>query len=166
MRMALRFRDYTTYLAQFEQAIWVKCPRCDRPVLSRCLDQYLTWRIACSHCSYTKTATRLATQKPMPWWKGNWWTEHRKYNGAIDPIFGLPLWLQVPCCGEVLWAYNEAHLDFLEAYVSATLRERQGKKGYHHGIAIRLPRWMKLAHHRTPVLKGIQHLRETLHPDQ
>lgn len=98
----------------------------------------------------------------MPWWAGDWWTEYRNHNGAVDPLFGLPLWLQAPCCGHVLWAYNEPHLDFLEAYVRATLRERQGSKGNHHGIAIRLPRWMKLAHHRTPILKEIQSLRDKL----
>lgn len=160
--MEFRFRDYTTYLSQFEQAIWVLCPRCNRPVLSRCLDQHLTWRIACPHCSYIKTASRNVKQKPMPWWTDNWWTEYRKHNGAVDPLFGLPLWLQVPCCGHILWAYNEAHLDFLETYVRATLRERQGSKGNHHGIAVRLPRWMKIAHHRTPILKDLQHLRTQL----
>lgn len=158
-----RFRDYTTSLDQFEEAIWVKCPRCDRPVLSRCLDQKLTWRIACPHCSYIKTASRIAKyKKPMPWWTDGWWTEHRKYGGAVDPTFGLPLWLQVPCCGEVLWAYNEAHLDFLEAYISATIRERQEGKGNHHGIAVRLPRWMKLARHRNSIIKEIQKLRDKL----
>jgi DNA-directed RNA polymerase subunit RPC12/RpoP len=158
-----RFRDYTTYLAEFENEIWVRCPRCDRPVRSRRLDDRLTWRIACPHCSYTHTASRLAQhQKPMPWWTGNWWTEYRNHRGAVDPLFGLPLWLQVPCCGEVLWAYNEAHLEFLETYVRATIRERQGGKGNHHGMATRLPRWMKLAKHRAPILKQIQHLRDRL----
>lgn len=161
--MGLRFRAYKTCLSEFEQAIWVKCPRCDRPVLSRCLDQRLTWRIACPHCSYCRTASRVGKlQKPMPWWTGNWWTEYRRYDGAVDPLFGLPLWLQAPCCGQVLWAYNEAHLDFLETYIRATLRERQGKKGDHHGIAIRLPQWMKQASHRDPLLKAIQALREQL----
>lgn len=165
--MISRFRDYQTCLSEFEYAVWVRCPHCDRPVLSRCLDERITWRIACPHCSYTRTASRLAKQqKPMPWWIGTWWTEYQIYDGAVDPLFGLPLWLQVPCCSQVLWVYNEAHLDFLEAYIGATLRERQGSKGNHHSIAVRLPRWMKLAHHRTPILKAIQQLRQTLHKAQ
>lgn len=161
--MRFRFRDYTTYLSQFEQEIWVVCPRCKGPVLSHCLQQNLTWRIACSHCSYIRTASRSSKQQPMPWWTNNWWTEYRKYNGAVDPIFGLPLWLQVPCCGHILWAYNEPHLNFLETYVRAELRERQGTKGNHHGIAVRLPRWMKLSQHRIPILKEIQYLRNKLY---
>ncbi|MEP1060177.1 MULTISPECIES: hypothetical protein [Cyanophyceae] len=162
-----RFRDYITCLAEFEDAIWVLCPRCDRPVLSRCRDERLTWRIACPHCSYTRTASRAsAQQKPMPWWTGTWWTEYRKYNSAVDPLFGLPLWLQVPCCGEVLWVYNEAHLHWLETYISATIRERQGSKGNHHSLAVRLPRWMKLASHRTQSLKQLQFLRHKLREGQ
>lgn len=160
--MDLRFRNYTTALSDFEQAVWVQCPRCNGPVLSRCMDERLTWRIACPDCSYIKTASRSAKQKPMPWWTDGWWAEYRKHGGAVDPVFGLPLWLQVPCCGHVLWAYNGPHLRFLEAYVQTNIRERQGRKGNHHGIAVRLPRWMKLAHNRSSILKEIGYLRARL----
>lgn len=158
----MRFRDYTTHLSEFEQEVWVLCPRCQAPTLSRCLEPNSTWRIACPHCSYTRTASRRGRERSQPWWSGTWWTEYRKYNGAVDPLFGLPLWLQVPCCGQVLWAYNTAHLNFLTAYIEATLRERQGSKGSHHSIAVRLPRWMKLARNREPLLKGIRQLQEKL----
>lgn len=162
--MDTRFRDYTTVLAAFEQEVWVQCPQCQRVARSRCLDQNLTWRLTCLHCAYTHTASRRAKQqRPMPWWTQSWWGERQKYGGAVDPLFGLPLWLQTPCCGYVLWAYNEAHLDWLAQYIGATLRERQGSKGNHHAIAVRLPRWMKLAKHRDMLLKGIQHLKDKSH---
>ena len=53
-------------------------------------------------------------------------------GGPVDWYFHLPLWLQAPCCGETLWAYNAAHLDFLfENYVRATLREHsRGEHGW------------------------------------
>src|SRR5205807_7568551 len=47
-------------------------------------------------------------------------------GGPNDPFFDLPLWLQTPCCGHLLWAFNDRHLDALEAYVGASLRERTG----------------------------------------
>ncbi|MEW9532434.1 hypothetical protein AB0B72_28180, partial [Microbispora sp. NPDC049125] len=47
-----------------------------------------------------------------------------RYRSAQDPFFGLHLWLQTPCCGNVLWAYNIRHLDLLEGYIGADLRER------------------------------------------
>lgn len=95
----------------------------------------------------------------MPWWKNGWWGECKRYGGAVDPLFGLPLWLQTPCCGQVLWAYNLAHLNLLAQYIQATLRERQERKGNHHAIAVRLPRWIKLAKNRDTLLKGVQQLK-------
>jgi hypothetical protein len=71
--------------------------------------------------------------------------------------FGLPLWLMTECCGgEVLWARNEVHLDYLEAYVAASLRDRSG------GLSMKLPTWMKRASNRDEVLRAITRLRATL----
>lgn len=79
-----------------------------------------------------------------------------------DPRFGVRLWLQSQCCGgHLLWANNLAHLDYLQAYVGATLRERP--KG-HARLSWYLPAWMKQAKHREAVLQTLVHLRATL-PD-
>ncbi len=129
-----RFRDYTTCLSEFEQVVLIQCPQCDtifngqrhRCARSIYIQDKFIWQIACIHCGYSKTADGKIKQ----------------YGTAIDSIFRLPLWLQIPCCSEVLWAYNTAHLEFLEWYVQATLRERQGDRGYHRSIAVRLPRWI------------------------
>ena len=144
--MNARFRDYTTPISEFEQTVLIQCPHCDRCARSTYIRDKSLWQIACIHCGYSKTADGK--------------TKH--YSIAIDPIFGLPLWLQTPCCGDMLWAYNAAHLEFLEHYVQATLRERQGSLGNHHSIAVRLPRWMKLAKHRDSILKDIQCLKERI----
>lgn len=74
-----------------------------------------------------------------------------------DPLFGCRLWLQTPCKGETLWAYNEAHLLDLHAYVGARLRERVGMS-----MAARLPRWMSAAKNRTAVLRGLDRLAKRL----
>ncbi len=50
----------------------------------------------------------------------------------------------------------------LEQYVQSTLRESQGNRWQHLSMAVRLPRWMKLASHRKSILKGIQHLKDRL----
>lgn len=78
--MSSRFRDYQTCLVEFEQDILVKCPQCDSCTKIASIDDGSTWRIACFHCSYTKTTSGAIKQ----------------YGAAIDPLFGLPLWLQVP----------------------------------------------------------------------
>ena len=57
-------------------------------------------------------------------WQNNYKAQRNSSCGILDHFFGLPLWLQTSCCGQVLWAYNEAHLNFLESYVQSRLRER------------------------------------------
>ena len=81
---------------------------------------------------------------------------------SVDWYFRLPLWLQVPCCGEVLWAYNERHLIFLEEYVGSFLRERHPNKN--RSLASRLPSWMKEAQNRDAVLKCVGKLKQKIPP--
>jgi hypothetical protein len=56
------------------------------------------------------------------------WNGEQILTGSnVDWYFRLPLWLQISCCGETLWAYNLKHLEIIEQYVSAKLRERKKK---------------------------------------
>jgi hypothetical protein len=95
------------------------------------------------------------------------WVAQRKGGGLVgvavggpnDPFFGRPLWLQTPCCGHVLWGYDGRHLDALQGYVAADLRERTGPI---MGMLDRLPAWIKKAGHRTEVLRAIDRLRDLL----
>ncbi|WNO72196.1 hypothetical protein [Streptomyces sp. AM8-1-1] len=84
-------------------------------------------------------------------------------GGPDEPFFGQPLWLRTPCRGKVLWAYNEHHIDALEHYLAAGLRERDGHP--HMSMLTRLPAWMKAAGHRDDVLRGLSRMRELLHAD-
>jgi hypothetical protein len=77
---------------------------------------------------------------------------------ATDFYFHLPLWLQTTCCNENLWALNPRHLDYLESYVSAELREGHG----HGTMASKLPRWVMSAKNREEVLRCISKLREMI----
>ena len=86
--------------------------------------------------------------------------ERAECREPVDPYFGLALWLQVSCCGEVLWAVNEAHLTFLANYVGARLRAR--KPNINRSTVSRLPTWLKRAKNRVAVLGCIEHLRRTL----
>jgi hypothetical protein len=79
-------------------------------------------------------------------------------GGSSEPFFGRPLWLQTPCCGHGLWAYNSRHLDVLEDFVSARLRERTGESPTMAMIP-RLPAWMKKAQHRAEVTAAVGRLR-------
>jgi hypothetical protein len=68
-----------------------------------------------------------------------------------DWYFHLPLWLLTPCCGEVLWAFNPAHLDFIEESVQAEIRDSWGNER----LASRLPEWIKRRANREDVLRCV-----------
>ncbi len=80
---------------------------------------------------------------------------------AIDSDFGLPLFLQTPCRFGKIWAYNQDHLTELQAYVSATLRERTSSAGNSSMIS-RLPDWIKSAKNRAMISKKLAKLQVEL----
>jgi hypothetical protein len=132
----------------------VVCPQCSGPAMSRQLDTELRpgWfaprRLTCLKCSYAKD------------WAGRQIARH--WRDARDDYFELPLWLQTPCCAEVLWAYSERYLAFLEDFVGAQLRERVRDEKYgwsNSALASRLPAWMTSAKNRDEVLKCLARLR-------
>jgi hypothetical protein len=49
------------------------------------------------------------------------------------------------------WAFNPAHLDFIEECVSVEIRESRGNET----LASRLPGWMKSGHNREEVLRCV-----------
>jgi hypothetical protein len=153
-----RFQDRGQKLYHFTYLFLVRCPRCDKcaevvlkdkdPAIQEgtatARDAYLfaPRRLVCNHCGYVRD------------WEGNKVVS----NDSNDWYFRQPLWLQVSCCGELLWALNEDHLGFLEELIGAHLRET-----YPRGtLANRLPAWMMSAKNREDVLKCIRKLRATL----
>jgi hypothetical protein len=73
------------------------------------------------------------------------------------------LWLRSECCGDhVIWAHNLEHLDYLERYVGAGLRERNPTTWKSAGLSWRLPGWMKEAGNRDELLRHFQRLRASL----
>jgi hypothetical protein len=157
-----RFRDHDRPLAAYSDLIYVVCPNCEgrgvivpRPGLPELRYyselQFRPRRLICSGCGTTTD-----------------WTAQRRNNALVgvalggpdDPFFGLPLWLQTPCCGELLWAYNERHLDALEAYIAAQLRERSTYPSM--GMFGKLPAWIKAGRHRPQLLRAVGYLRTQL----
>ncbi len=70
-------------------------------------------------------------------------------------------WLAEECCGgNVLWALNERHLDYLERFVGSRSRDRDfPSPPGNRGLAYKLPKWMQLAHNRDELLRTISHMR-------
>ena len=84
----------------------------------------------------------------------------------VDPWLQCELWLSAPFRGEILWAYNAAHLAFLREYVAAVLRERSPDKDptqvKNASVASTLPAWIKAAGNREALLVLIDELARTL----
>lgn len=158
--MSERFVDSGETVHAFTDETLVACPRCAGCAVSRQLDPLAArgWftprRLTCTHCGYTDC------------WESR--SIARGWYHARDDYFELPLWLQTSCCGETLWAYNEQHLEFIEAFVGAKVRVRSpgaAADGWsNRSLASRLPGWLKSARNRDAVLKATGRLRSKLPP--
>ncbi|HRD29048.1 MAG TPA: hypothetical protein PLO65_12175, partial [Caulobacter sp.] len=79
----------------------------------------------------------------------------------IDPFMGLPPRLKAVTRHGELVAWNEAHLDYLERYLSGRLRIETVQPGGVRNASVisRLPAWAKAAGNRAEVLRAIARLR-------
>lgn len=76
--------------------------------------------LSCPHCGVTRTFEPRNEPYKIKY----------KSSGIVsDPLFNLPLWLQVEVKDNLFWAYNRRHLQDIKTYVQAKLRERQSE-GY------------------------------------
>ena len=156
--MQPRFEDSGQGIHAFMDDTLIVCPKCSSCAVSRRMQQgtrsedwFAPRRLTCTRCSFTRD-----------------WAEReiaRGWDRAEDDYFGLPLWLQTRCCGELLWAINEQHLAALEAFVGARLRERRHDEvaGWsNRSLPSRLPAWIKSGKNRDEVLQGLARLRARL----
>lgn len=150
-----RFEDPGASVYDFMDEILVVCPRCHGcartfRIDSNSQDGFAPRRLVCAHCGYSKDWEKRTIAR-------QWHGEPR------DDYFGLPLWLQLPCAGETLWAYNRDHLKFIESFVGAQHRERarDEKSGWkNRSLASRLPKWIQSAKNRAEILQTIVKLKE------
>jgi hypothetical protein len=154
----------------FAQRALVRCPVCDglATVLrsERLPRTPGVVRATCLHCGYHRERSTTGDGRPRD--------RPAPVPGMVcEQVHGLALWLQTPCCGHTLWAFNEEHLGFVRDFVAADLRERALRPGWdgelriekHHGnLPATLPTWIKLAKHRREVLAAADGLAATLPP--
>ena len=127
-----RFRDVSVGYFFWGQPVLVVCPSCSEcalsiplsrlwdgqvpPFTTETFEAHQEWlrltrarRVACGSCAYSRETRSRTVVDP---------------SAALDPHFGLPLWLVTPCVGETMWAWNEEHLHVLTGYIGAKHRER------------------------------------------
>lgn len=137
--MKEHFKDSGERLSDFEYYRIIECPSCQKPV------DFFNLQITCIQCGYNKQFEKEDSRFP-----------YFILNGSV-PIID---YLQIPCCGEELWAYNLEHLIFIEDYVTANIRSR--KPNINKSLISRLPQWIKSAKNREQIVKAIQSLKQKL----
>jgi hypothetical protein len=144
-----RFQDDSQGLWTFtDQDILVVCPNCDAPAIVRIIAQDERHQarsdreLACDHCLLRRLSGSVLLLR----------------GGLRDPFLHLPLWLQTPCGSHTLWAFNEAHIDFLRAVFRAKLREDAPGSHVTENYSGRLPHWVVNRKNRTQVLKALDQL--------
>ena len=124
------------------------CHHCRMPLDKRSrpngktVDGQVVVRVKCNKCGQAGDYPAVPTSNPVR-------------SGAYSP---LRRYLETQVVGETLWVNNLAHLDALEDWIGAKVRERGSQPGL--TMMARLPRWMKASTNREKVLRGLTHLRE------
>jgi hypothetical protein len=145
-----RYQDDSVGIWTFtHEDILVVCPNCSAPAIVRIIEMderhpvRSARELTCDHCLVRRRSGSVLLVR----------------GGPRDPFLHEQLWLQTPCSGHVLWAFNEAHLEFLRAVVQAKLRENAPGSHITDNYSGRLPRWVLHRKNRGEVLKAIDRLR-------
>jgi hypothetical protein len=156
-RTERRFLDDGRSQFSYLSEILVNCPKCsavgsvmpiDASQEQSRRDSFSPRRFQCSSCNHRSESTSGALTLG---------------RDARDPYLRLPLCLQTRTRHGVLFAFNARHLDWIEAFVAAGLRERRRGDGMaNRSIASRLPAWVKAGKNREAVLRAIGRLRRRL----
>lgn len=138
-----RFQDENLNLSYFYQEVSVICPSCAKKAIAKVNQETKTARLFCLHCDYNKETTTAI--------------KNGSINTAANHYFKAELWLKASFKKEVFWAFNAEHLEYLERYISATLREHKARTGF--TLLEKLPKFYHEAKNREDLLKIITKLR-------
>ena len=145
-----RFFDNRDCLCVYSDPILILCPICQKPgslELRKVDRDKRRWQaqrfFGCHTCGHSFV-----------------WKPPLVIHSVRDWDKVLPLLLQTKCCSKNLWAFNAAHLEFIERYSQAFIRERTSSSNA--SLASRLPQWIKAAKNRDSILKAMKKLKRTL----
>lgn len=138
-----RFQDENRLLSDFFQEVDIVCPTCAKKATVKVNPEAKTARLFCLYCGYNKETTTAI--------------KYGTINTAANHYFQAELWLQTPFKKDIFWAYNDKHLEYLERYISATIREHKDRTGF--TLLEKLPKFYHEAKNREGLLKIIAKLK-------
>ena len=139
-----RFTDKNYRLTNFENEVWVVCPSCEKQTIATINEARKQARLLCTHCGKNKTAPTMHTYKK---------DKTLEVKQAAHLFFDAKLWFSALFKGEVFWAYNPEHLNYLEQYITAKIREHKDRT--HFTLLEKLPKFYHEAKNREALLKLI-----------
>ena len=181
-----RFKDQNWLLGHFSKKILVHCPNCREKAEIKKNGWGKPAELFCSHCGLYKKEDRTyynlhlnihcpdcgnaidLQQKGVSVKRetikvscsncdfvGDFKPKYIEYHSNyID----AELWLKKDFKGELFFAYNYEHLDYLKQYIQAKIRER--KDGTYTTMVEKLPQFIKSAKNREDLLRIIHQLEE------
>lgn len=148
MSIQNRFQDQNKTASDFYQEVWVVCPVCQKKAIAKTFRDKKVARLQCLSCSYNK---EVSMESEI--------AGHKVLNlSSANYFFGAELWLQHSFKDDVFIAYNGEELAYLEAYISAGLREHKDRT--HFTLLEKLPRFYHEAKNRDALLRIIKKLKD------
>lgn len=145
--MNSRFNDENLRLTDFQTEVHVHCPKCDKKAITTVDYEKKEARLWCLTCSYNKTKKS----------KLNYFGLEENFRAPASTYFDAYIWYYAPFKSNYFIAYNEKHLDYLEQYISAKLREHKDRS--HFTLVEKLPRFYHEAKNRDALLEIIKKLK-------
>jgi len=139
-----RFQDENLLLSDFYNEVWVVCMGCSKKAIAKVNSELKTARLFCIYCGYNKEASTLLSKS-------------MSVQMPANQFFDTELWLQTTFKNDIFWAYNDRHLDYLERYISAHLREHKDRT--HFTLLEKLPKFYHEAKNREALLKIISKIK-------
>jgi len=145
MEHSKRFIDENKILSDFYHEVWVVCPACASKAIAKTDEVNKTARLFCTQCGYNKEVSMMLDK-------------NASLLTATHVYFYATLWLQWPFKSkQVFFAYNLKHLQYLEQYIAAEIRESKNRT--HFTLIEKLPKFYHDAKNRNDLMKIIQKLK-------
>ncbi|WP_262148134.1 hypothetical protein [Chryseobacterium foetidum] len=151
--------SYEILVYDFTGEVYVICPNCDKKAIVKSEKFYdENVKVICTYCGFSKTPEKEYSGHSNIKNPNNLFKNIVVIGGGIDPYFQLPLWLSMYVGENLFWAHNYQHLNFIKAFVSAKLRERNIENMSNKSLGSRIPRWIASHKNRDLILKAIEKL--------